>query len=107
MQLSPDQEIWSCDGRFLLTMQTDNNLVIYENGVSALWSSDTYGTGAVLASLEDSGDFVLTNSNGAVIWDTMTTSGGCGTYLVMQTDGNVVIFDAGGAVLWASNTGGH
>jgi hypothetical protein len=107
MQLSPGQEIWSCDGRFLLTMQTDNNLVIYENGVSALWSSDTYGTGAMLASLEDSGDFVLTNSTGGVLWDSMTTSGGCGTYLVMQTDGNAVISDAGGTVLWASNSGGH
>jgi hypothetical protein len=33
----------SCDGRFVLAMQTDGNLVLYQNGVGPIWATATNG----------------------------------------------------------------
>lgn len=100
--LDTNQSMYSCDGRFFVVMQSDNNLVLYwSNGAGALWSSNTVGTGANLAAMQTDGNFVLYGPSGAV-WATNTSSPGA--YLAVQNDGNLVIYPG---AIWASNTGGH
>ena len=41
--LNPGQSITSSNGRYILMYQNDGNLVLYINGGSALWSSQTNG----------------------------------------------------------------
>jgi hypothetical protein len=101
--LNVDKSITSPDGRFRLVMQGDGNLVLYE-GNSALWSSQTNGTGANLAAfgldcrLAVYQDGITRWSSGAQF------TSGCN--LALQNDGNLVIYSSGSPV-WASDTGGH
>jgi hypothetical protein len=106
MHLPSAESFWSCDGRFQLAMQTDGNLVLYFNG-SALWSSNTAGTGASDAVMQDDGNFVLYTSSGTAVWSTATAGSGCGTYLAVQTDGNMVVYNGAGTSLWSTGTCCH
>ncbi len=94
----------SCDGRFRLVMQADGNLVLYHEGVGALFSSNTFGTGSTYAVMQGDGNFVVYDAIGVAHFD--TGSQGAGAYLAIQDDGNLVVYDGGGAVLFASGTSG-
>lgn len=108
--ISPGQEIYaspghdtltSCDGRFDLVMQGDGNLVLYYAG-TALWSSNTYGTGARWAIMQTDGNFVLYTDGGGPVWST-NSAGYPGAFFAAQDDGNLVVY-AGSAPLWDSGT---
>lgn len=102
-RLNIGDERWSCDGRFQLVMQGDSNLVLYYVGFGALWSSDTFNTGASYAILDDSGSFSVFDDLGN-LWFSSFTSGISGGFLAVQDDGNVVVYDGGGTPWWSSNT---
>lgn len=74
--MAPGDYITSRDGNFRLEMQTDGNLVEYNNGAGgrACWASNTNGQP--------------------------------GSYATYQGDGNFVVYSGGGDALWASNTVG-
>ncbi len=99
--LSAGQSKKSCDKRFELAMQTDNNLVLY-GPPGALWSTNSVGTGANAAVMQSDGNFVLYAPGGAPKWDSKT-GGKAGAYLAIQDDGNMVVY-LGGAALWNSKT---
>jgi hypothetical protein len=96
--------VHSPDGRFYLTMQTDQNFVLYGPS-GALWATATNGTGASFAAFQGDGNFVLYTSGGVPVWSSGTNSH-CAN-LAIQNDGNVVIYSPQGAPVWATNTGGH
>ena len=101
--LAAGSGISSADGRFYLTMQTDNNFVLW--GPSGpLWATGTNGSGANAAYFQQDGNLVVYSSSGA-IWASGTNSY-CAN-LVVQNDGNVVMYSATGAVVWQTYTGGH
>jgi hypothetical protein len=106
MELQESQSIWSCDGRFQLVLQSDDNLVLYMSG-TALWASNTVGSGAAVALMQDDGNFVLYTSGGTAVWSSVTGGIGCGAYLAVQNDGNLVVYDGSGTAHWASNTCCH
>jgi hypothetical protein len=103
--LKQNQSVVSCDKRFTLIMQGDGNLVLYKNGVGALWSSNTYGTGADHAVMQGDGNFVVYDAANQPHFHT-STFGHPGASLAVQNDGNVVVYD-GPTPLWASNTAGN
>jgi hypothetical protein len=103
MQLHAGQQLGSCDGRFSLAMQTDGNLVLYESS-TALWSSNTAGTGGALATMQDDGNFVVYTGAGVALWSSVTAGAGCGAYVAVQNDGNTVIYNSGGTALWSTGT---
>ena len=88
-------------------MQSDGNLVLYQGGV-ALWASNTQGTDAQVALVQDDGNFLVKDSAWNTLWAT-NTWGHPGAYAVVQDDGNLVVYGSPEhvGVLWASNTGGH
>ena len=95
----------SCDGRFILNMQRDGNLVLYEGG-TPLWATNTVGKSTAFAVMQGDGNFVLYNTTGKPIWAS-NTAGHPGAFIVVQNDGNLVIYDSSSRVLWASNTCCH
>jgi GH25 family lysozyme M1 (1,4-beta-N-acetylmuramidase) len=99
--LSRGHSFAACDGRFSLSMQTDGNLVLYDQGV-ALWATGTYGTDGDVAVMQTDGNFVLYGKTSNALWSSGTYGHG-GSTLAVQTDGNLVVYDAGKA-LWASGT---
>jgi hypothetical protein len=102
--LTPGQSWQSCDGRFTLAMQTDSNLVLYEDGV-ALWNTGTVGQDVAWVTMQADGNLVLYNTSQGAVWNSHT-SGYEGSSLAIQNDGNLVIYYKGSAI-WDSNTCCH
>ena len=94
----------SCDGRFVLAMQTDGNLVVYQ-GRRALWSTGTGGRGGQFAVMQADGNFALYGRT-AALWFS-GTAGHAGSALSLQTDGNLVVYAPGMIPLFQTATGGH
>lgn len=87
-------------------MQVDGNFVLYYRAVTPLhatWESNTDGSGADRAVMQQDGNLVLYRG-GTAIWQS-NTDGFPGGTLVVQNDGNVVIYE-GGVARWASGTAG-
>jgi hypothetical protein len=103
--LMPNQVIRSFDGRFLLILQSDGNLVLYSPR-RAIWSSGTVGRNPGMVILQGDGNFVTYDSQGRAYWATWT-QGNPGTSLVVQDDGNVVIYNAQGHPIWNTRTAGQ
>lgn len=105
-QLAPGALLKSPDGRLVFVMQSDGNLVLYFSPFGtwqeALWASNTGGHPGAWAIMQDDGNFVVYDANGAPLWATAT--GPSGNSIVVQSDGNVVVYDANGAPRWSSNT---
>lgn len=93
----------SADGRFVLIMQGDGNLVLYRQGGAARWASATDGRPFGRLDMQTDGNFVLYDPAGAPLWST-GTHGHPGAFLILQDDGNLVIYAPNGAALWASGT---
>ena len=57
-----------------LTMQADNNLVIYDSQSNPLWETYTSNQGApeVKAKLHNDGNFVVYDGQGVALWSTNT-----------------------------------
>jgi cell wall-associated NlpC family hydrolase len=94
--MSNGQVLWSNGGRYAAIMQSDGNLVVYDNGNRAIWWSGTQASGSSLA-MQSDGNLVI-YAGGRAIWNTQTQ--GSGGLLGMQTDGNLVVYSAGVA-LWS------
>ena len=80
-RLNVGQQLTSSNGRFVLLMQTDSNLVLYHDGVAeghAYWTTNT--------------EWLPPDQKP--------------TYVLMQTDANLVMYDNGGHARWASGTWG-
>lgn len=101
------QDVWSSDGRYKLSMQTDGNFVEYGPS-GAIWSTRTYGSGNNdRAVMQGDGNFVVYNPANAPLYHTGTYNNP-GTYLIVQNDGNVVLYGSGYALfatLWHVNRG--
>jgi hypothetical protein len=95
----------SCDGRFSLAMQTDGNLVLYEEG-HALWATGTNGKLGYFMVMQGDGNFVLYDIHDKPLWAS-GTNGHDGSTLAVQDDGNLVVYEPGGHPAWASNTCCH
>ncbi|HEX4787930.1 MAG TPA: lectin, partial [Actinospica sp.] len=104
-QITVNQSILSCDGRFSLVLGGDGNLVLYE-GSTVLWSAGTAGKASTRAVMQGDGNFVIYNGSGSPVWAS-NTAGNNGATLLVQNDGNTVIYSTGGAALWSTNTAGH
>ena len=103
--LFPDETLWSCDGRFVLVMQGDGNLVLYTSDLEALWHSGTHGYSGAWAAMQDDGNLVVYTSSGSALWASHT-QGHPGAVLWVQDDGNLVIYD-GPTAIWHTGTHGH
>jgi subtilase family serine protease len=100
--LHAGQALYSPSEQYELTMQTDGNLVVYDNG-AAIWNSGTEGTGtANYLTMQGDGNLVVYTSAGTAVWNSGTEGTGTANYLVMQNDGNLVVYTGSGTAVWAS-----
>jgi hypothetical protein len=86
-------------GKAYLIMQTDGNLVLYDEAGRARWASNTVGRGDH-ATFQSDGNFVVYTSSGVPLWAS-NTWGHPFAVLMVQEDGNVVIYPN---AAWATNT---
>jgi hypothetical protein len=97
--------IHSLDNRFLLHMQGDGNLVLYQANGVALWASNTADHAGARAVMQGDGNLVVYGPYGAALFST-STAGHAGASAVVQDDGNFVIYQ-NGVALWSSGTCCH
>ncbi len=100
--LYANEYITSQNGVYKCVLQSDGNLVVYQNNTTPLWTSNTNGTGADRLIMQGDGNLVVYNANYIAFWNTGTQS--AGAYLIMQDDGNLVIYNNGTAI-WSWMTG--
>lgn len=112
--LTQGQWVISTANTYLLIMQTDGNLVLYqvigtppESGGTftgfALWSTGTDANGGETFSVQTDGNLVVYNGDGSSVWSSGTT-GLAAANLAVQNDGNLVLYSAQRAALWATGT---
>jgi hypothetical protein len=96
----------SASGAYTLVLQAaDGNLVLYHNGVGAIWSSGSRDDDWLVNQTD--GNEVLYRSTGTPLWASDTAGQGAAT-LVLQNDGNLVLYrDADGVPIWGTGTGGR
>ena len=87
-QLAADQQLISPNGRFLLIMQGDGNLVLYQKGAGPLWATGTVGSGAVRAVMETNGALILYNSSNTPVWTDPDPTGSA-TFQLLD-DGSII-----------------
>lgn len=71
--LLPGDRMASQDGRAILAMQTDGNLVYYRDG-RPRWHANTVGRTGARAVLQGDGNFVVYTAGGIPLWGSMTMS---------------------------------
>jgi hypothetical protein len=106
-QIDIGDQIWSANGMYMLTMQTDGNLVFYgPNG--PIWDSGTQGgSSSRFVVMGESGDLTMYDFNaGGRIWSLGEDSRPhYGTCLKVQDDGKLVIYDSNFGVPLSQNCG--
>jgi GH25 family lysozyme M1 (1,4-beta-N-acetylmuramidase) len=103
--LAASEGFSSPSGKYSLAMQSDGNLVLYHNGVGAIWTTATSGSEGYIAIMQGDGNFVLYDRHGKALWSS-GTAGHLGAELAIQDDGNMVVY-AGGVALWNTHTNGR
>ena len=96
------QSLSSDDGRYLLVMQYDGNLVYYRTSDWAVrWATYTNGRGGNLAVMQRDGNFVVYDIYWNALWNS-GTNGRQGAFIAAQADGNLVIYSASIRPLFAT-----
>lgn len=95
------QSMSSSDGRFVLIMQGDGNLVEYGPNGRVVWATNRNGGFTIL---QGDCNFVEYTMWGSPVW--ASNVGGSNCRLVLQNDGNLVVYGnggRGGGVIWATD----
>ena len=108
-ELAQGQSVDACNdegfGKMSLAMQTDGNLVLYQDDVcqQPTWASSTNGKGGFKAVMQTDGDFVLFDASSNVLWHS-NTAGNAGATLAIQGDGNLVVYTTANKPIWSTGT---
>ena len=106
LSLAVDTRICAQDtGKACLIMQSDGNLVVYDERGAPRWASNTAGRPGSSAAFQGDGNLVVYAPTGQPLWASNTSSGDPENvnYLCVQGDGNVVVYKWPRPV-WATNT---
>ena len=99
--MRPASSVKSASGQYMLAMQGDGNLVMYDAAGKPTWSTGTQGNPAARFAVQGDGNLVVYSSAGKALWNT-STQGNTNTRLVLQDDGNLVLYSSAGKALWWS-----
>jgi hypothetical protein len=102
-QLNPGDSLLSPSSLFLLSMQTDGNLVLYAPGHIAIWASNTAGHSGSVLQMQQDGNLVVYAPGHVRTWAS-NTAGHPGAVLQMQDDANAVLYAPGPVAMWATGT---
>lgn len=107
-RLYKGQSLYSTNGWYRLSMQTDGNLVITDKAGTVTWNSGTYGTAAHFAAFQSDGNLVLYEADGTTpVW--WTNKGqyaqNIGYVWRLDTSGEFALFDVNNTPIWRSWTG--
>lgn len=111
-KLGPDECLRSSNGKYVLFMQGDGNLVLYFLDASSgadklypMWQSGTAGHPGSIAWMQGDGNFVIYAPGNVAIGNTKT-AGHPRAWIQLQIDGNLVVYAPGAPArpLWHTHT---
>ncbi|MFD7894013.1 hypothetical protein [Streptomyces sp. NPDC059743] len=100
--LGKNQAWTSGNGRAILRVQSDGNVVLYKDNRPAWQAPNVYPNADRLV-MQSDGNLVVYNKAGQPLWAAGTWQKG--RYLAVQDDGNVVVYNNANRPVWATNTG--
>jgi hypothetical protein len=100
--LSPGQSVRSMNGDYVLSQQTDGNLVLHQ-GKTVLWNSETGRHPGGYAVMQTDGNLVVYSKAKKALWHS-NTPGHPGASLEVQNDGNLVIYSTAHEAVWSRHT---
>lgn len=103
-RLYKGQAIETANRKYRLILQTDGNLVLYDNNNRALWASWTDGKKASFLAMQPDGNLVLYDNEQMPIWSTHTSGKSTNARLIVQPDGNLVLYSGAMTPLWNTQT---
>lgn len=99
---------------YFFALQTDGNLVLYDNHSKVLWTAGVAGRGGEVLTMQNDGNLVLRDARGRAVWATGTqySAGIAISYFQFQTDGNAVVYRTTipgyeTRAVWATHTAGQ
>lgn len=95
----PNERVYSDNGQYFLTLQSDGNLVFYGPS-GAIWNTKTAGSGASRAVMQPDGNFVVYRIDNSVVF--VVRTGRVSSFLNIQDDGNLVFYRL--LPIWNSHT---
>jgi RHS repeat-associated protein len=102
-RLESGQTIRSPSGQFMLAMQSDGNLALWNSLGQRYWESRTAGNSGARVVMQTDGNLVVYSTDDRVLWSS-GTAGNRLSRAVLQDDGNLVIYSATGPAVWSTNT---
>lgn len=111
-KLFKGQSVYSENGWYRLTMETNGNLAIYNKAGAMTWSSGTAGTAAHYAYFQGDGNLVLYDNTGVggtgnPVWflNRQIYPQFVGTRWKLERDGELRLYNSTNGIVWRSNTG--
>jgi hypothetical protein len=92
--------MYSSNGTFILAMQTDGKLVVYNNG-SLVWEAGIEGLNQGLL-LTTQGNLVVYGTDGVTVQWQSNSSGSGTTLTIDDTTGNLLLKDSTGKLIWSN-----
>jgi WD40 repeat protein len=97
-ELTIGNSIFSPDGKYKMTLESNGNMVIYNNNTQ-VWQSNTAGQGVTKCSFQADGNLVLYTATNVAKWAAGLNNTSAAT-LMLLNDGNLGIFTSGSVKLW-------
>jgi hypothetical protein len=101
--LDSGQQLVSQNGRYVLQMQTDGNVVVRMTGNIPIWATGTDGNPGAILKMQNDGNLVVIAPGNHPVWASKT-NGHQSCVLFMQDDGNAVVVAQGNNPVFASNS---
>ena len=103
-RLFPGDALSSPNGRLVLRMQDDGNLVLYASGDNPIWATGTNGRPDSILAMQEDGNLVVIAPGNVPVWSS-GTFGQSDCVLIIQDYGNLVIYAvAGNRAVWSTDT---
>ena len=102
-RLFPGDALSSPNGRLILKMQDDGNLVLYASGNTPIWATGTNGRPGSILAMQEDGNLVVIAPGNVPVWSSRTF-GQPECVLIIQDYGNLVIYAAGNRAVWSTDT---
>ena len=96
------QSLQSNNRLYTLTMQSDGNVVLYNQHSQPIWATNTKGCTPRDFAMQTDGNLVLYDTNGSPKWASHTDNHN-GAFLNVQDDGNLVVYRSGSQSETANN----
>ena len=95
-----DEALVSPDGKYKLTIQDKQNLILRDNENNKIWESNTWGRAAWYLRMKPDGNLVLCDPQDEEVWDSKTFRIGNETSMLIVKNQGTIVINSRGREIW-------